>query len=84
MQREQRFCFEILDELFVLRLVLASIVNGTLSFGLMLWVCKGFYDEWVLLKSNAKFESERNDGKRTRSKRDKDSKKKKVKPSPSC
>ena len=73
-----------LAELFVLRLVLGLFVFGTLAFGLMLSVCKGYYDEWMLLKSNAKFESKRNDVKRTRSKRDKDSKKKKVKPSSSC
>ena len=73
LQREQR-----LDESFVLRLVLGLFVFGTLAFGLMLWVCKGYYDEWVLFKSNAKIKSERND------ERDKDSKKKKVKPSSSC
>ena len=56
----------------------------TLAFGLMVWIFKGYYDERVLLKSNAKFKIERNDGKRIRSKRNKDPKKKKIKPCSSC
>ena len=39
-------------------------VFGTLVFGLMVSICKGYYYEWVLLKSNVKLEIERNDGKK--------------------
>ena len=35
----------------ILRLVLVLVVFGLLALGLLAWICKGYYDEWVLLKS---------------------------------
>ena len=42
----------------ILRLVLVLVVFGLLALGVLMLICKSYYDEWVLLKSKEMLKEE--------------------------